>query len=689
MKDRNLEKELNNLEVNQKLNDKFSEDLWSDLSEKYNKFNYLNSVMDKPNAKKRNPLFMKRNWLTVALTVFVVFTVFTVPTYSYFKVPTFQEAVNNIFNIIPEGTVVINSMPEGADAYINGEYKGVTPLTIDLPEGNYSLFLMKGDEGSTYETFSVEGNSVTNVNASLYLEGYPDSPYANWFTYSNDRFGSGLSLKYPGDWEISEDSETGLLSTGGVNDVDYTGVLAVVLEKGDFTVSVNMHWTEDSDTDVYLSERELEFYEENGYIKSAQRYLDVLPVSGSGNEGREIIGVYFNIENGLGVAEDSEEWNTVKMIMESVGYLHIFEPSEVTEVDSDDDYANAPGMDENILKSDDPKFIARVRDLGNGNEYNMIQDIYGLDGDLYDPWDSWEYAVTNNMVIYNTGEFLMTAGTGETKAPMYLAESGSQGSVKVSFSRMELSPDGNNLLVFISIYDSSKNVYIDSASGYYSGLNMINLSTREIEPIYKVKESENLWFRINFGWAADSSSMFITHIKERTFDVYPVISDTGTCDSDVYVRYSPDITPSSFGVNMIDSNTVVIRSYNIVDGRYWASTFMGDLNCEDGSIVNVREFELSDSYANGPIVISPSGKYLVIDRSNILYNLEDGTETRLAYDNNLTPHSVKFIDDNVLVARFCNDDTCSVVGVYDVEAKEFLVATDWSSRGSVTVPKLY
>jgi formylglycine-generating enzyme required for sulfatase activity len=58
--------------------------------------------------------------------------------------------------------VVINSKPEGAEIWINGENKGVTPQTIELESGQYSLDLRHKDFMPYIKDFTVDANQPLN-----------------------------------------------------------------------------------------------------------------------------------------------------------------------------------------------------------------------------------------------------------------------------------------------------------------------------------------------------------------------------------------------------------------------------------------------------------------------------------------------------------------------------------------------
>ena len=59
--------------------------------------------------------------------------------------------------------VVINSQPPGAEIWLNGEKKGITPTTLELDTGHYSLELLHADFLPYVKDFSVDANQAFNL----------------------------------------------------------------------------------------------------------------------------------------------------------------------------------------------------------------------------------------------------------------------------------------------------------------------------------------------------------------------------------------------------------------------------------------------------------------------------------------------------------------------------------------------
>ena len=65
------------------------------------------------------------------------------------------------------GYLAVSSMPSGANIYINNDYKGITPLTLSLPEGTYSVkYTLTGYYDSTV-TATVTAGTTSSVSGSL------------------------------------------------------------------------------------------------------------------------------------------------------------------------------------------------------------------------------------------------------------------------------------------------------------------------------------------------------------------------------------------------------------------------------------------------------------------------------------------------------------------------------------------
>ncbi|AEK73694.1 hypothetical protein GQS_09000 [Thermococcus sp. 4557] len=83
----------------------------------------------------------------------------------------------------PQTTLKVSSEPSGAKVYINGKYRGTTPLTLELSSGNYTVELSR----TNYEDYTVnvtlETGETKTISATLtpkfgYLDAYSNPPGA-------------------------------------------------------------------------------------------------------------------------------------------------------------------------------------------------------------------------------------------------------------------------------------------------------------------------------------------------------------------------------------------------------------------------------------------------------------------------------------------------------------------------------
>ncbi len=140
-------------------------------------------------------------------TIFLSFlTIGTVA--SYVAMPSsVKDKVRRAFT--NEIAVQVSSNVDGAEIFVNGEYVGLSPLSMDLKEGNYALRVEK--DGYVVYTDSLEVQKDEDETEQKYAQLIKlpeDSPYAGWLNYNNKDI--GVSFMYPSNWKISEEiDETG------------------------------------------------------------------------------------------------------------------------------------------------------------------------------------------------------------------------------------------------------------------------------------------------------------------------------------------------------------------------------------------------------------------------------------------------------------------------------------------------
>lgn len=71
--------------------------------------------------------------------------------------------------VLLNGTLKISSEPVGGEVYINGSYKGITPLTLELYPGDYTVEIKKEGYESYTEKTRVLPGKTTSITATLSL----------------------------------------------------------------------------------------------------------------------------------------------------------------------------------------------------------------------------------------------------------------------------------------------------------------------------------------------------------------------------------------------------------------------------------------------------------------------------------------------------------------------------------------
>ena len=65
------------------------------------------------------------------------------------------------------GTLSVSSIPQGAEVYINGKYKGIAPLTLTLKIGGYHIKVTKAGYKEYAKTITVVKDKTTNVSVII------------------------------------------------------------------------------------------------------------------------------------------------------------------------------------------------------------------------------------------------------------------------------------------------------------------------------------------------------------------------------------------------------------------------------------------------------------------------------------------------------------------------------------------
>lgn len=148
----------------------------------------------------------KPKLLTSVLIAVAIIMVVVLPASAYFVIPTVRETINQILkiNTVKNGTLVVD-IPNttGVSVFVNGEYQGVTPFTMVLPEGNYTVRLYKEGYEERFVSVTIVGDQEYAVSDEL--PSINADIFQGWLTYRNDIYGFGF--RYPSNWVISEEKE--------------------------------------------------------------------------------------------------------------------------------------------------------------------------------------------------------------------------------------------------------------------------------------------------------------------------------------------------------------------------------------------------------------------------------------------------------------------------------------------------
>ncbi len=69
--------------------------------------------------------------------------------------------------LVTTGKVIINSTPVQAEIYINNQLYGLTPQSVDILPGTYTVQLMSGGYKPYNQQIAVTAGSTTNVNGVM------------------------------------------------------------------------------------------------------------------------------------------------------------------------------------------------------------------------------------------------------------------------------------------------------------------------------------------------------------------------------------------------------------------------------------------------------------------------------------------------------------------------------------------
>jgi hypothetical protein len=87
------------------------------------------------------------------------------------------------------GKLSVSSDPTGAKVYVNNEYKGITPITISLNEGKYTIRLSKENYDDSVRNITIEANKKLEISFNLKKTLINSVPIWATFHYDMQRTG--------------------------------------------------------------------------------------------------------------------------------------------------------------------------------------------------------------------------------------------------------------------------------------------------------------------------------------------------------------------------------------------------------------------------------------------------------------------------------------------------------------------
>lgn len=81
--------------------------------------------------------------------------------------------------LTPTGIIAINSFPQSAKVFVNGQFKGATSLNLTLGPGNYTIEVKKDGYTSYMRNIKLKGELVLSVDALLFPQNASLSPLTN------------------------------------------------------------------------------------------------------------------------------------------------------------------------------------------------------------------------------------------------------------------------------------------------------------------------------------------------------------------------------------------------------------------------------------------------------------------------------------------------------------------------------
>jgi|GEM_PF-6206836 len=249
--------------------------------------------------KKQRVFFLGRmGIMTFVMAIFCVFTLGG--TMAYFSFPGVKETVNDLVGIEETGVLAVNSEPDDATLYINGEFFGKTPFEQEMPVGNYSIRIQKEDYEDYFTPVKIKEGETEKIEAEL-VSLIPEDEYEGWFTYNNEELGFGF--RYPGEWEISENG-----------DQDY-----VVSLEDDYVIATLTHQKlYDMDSAIPENYTQIQIGEGTAYVLLVDNNIEraIFPLESKG----QYLVVNMDVKSGMEIPFVSEESDLLRKFLESVWF---------------------------------------------------------------------------------------------------------------------------------------------------------------------------------------------------------------------------------------------------------------------------------------------------------------------------------------------------------------------------------
>jgi len=132
----------------------------------------------------------------MALVVLIACT--TTGVAAYLGVPQVRQNVQLLVNPNATGTLALQSEPVGAAVYLDGQLLGQTPYIGAVRVGRHNLVLKVDGYQDVAQEISLNANQRLDLNYTL--EAFVIDIYQDFKSLELSSF--GISLRYPGDWEI-------------------------------------------------------------------------------------------------------------------------------------------------------------------------------------------------------------------------------------------------------------------------------------------------------------------------------------------------------------------------------------------------------------------------------------------------------------------------------------------------------